>query len=153
MITGWGQHHFDSAAWGMDTEQTGPVTVEAVAQFPKSGLWDVHGDFMSKAEYKNGITMLTSGGYPNGIRYEGTEGWIFVTRGDYRVSPSDPVPEGSVKALEASDPGILTSVIGPDEIHLYQSSEQHGNWLECIKSRKEPISPVEIGHRACTVCP
>ncbi len=152
MITGWGQHHFDSAAWGMDTEQTGPVTVEAVAQFPKSGLWDVHGDFMSKAEYKNGITMLTSGGYPNGIRYEGTEGWIFVTRGDYRVSPSDPVPEGSVKALEASDPGILTSVIGPDEIHLYQSSEQHGNWLECIKSRKEPISPVEIGHRACTVC-
>lgn len=152
MITGWGQHHFDSAAWGRDTEQTGPVTLEAVAQFPKSGLWDVHGDFMSKAEYKNGITMLTSGGYPNGIRYEGTEGWIFVTRGDYRVSPSDPVPEGSVKALEASDPGILTSVIGPDEIHLYQSSEQHGNWLECIKSRKEPISPVEIGHRACTVC-
>ena len=38
MITGWGQHHFDSAAWGMDTELTGPVSVEAVAQFPKSGL-------------------------------------------------------------------------------------------------------------------
>jgi predicted dehydrogenase len=152
MITGWGQHHFDSAAWGMDTEMTGPVSVEAVAQFPKSGLWDVHGDFMSKAEYKNGITMLTSGGYPNGIRYEGTGGWIFVTRGDYRASPSDPVPEGSVKALEANDPGILMSDIGPDEIHLYESSEQHGNWLECIKSRKEPISPVEIGHRACTVC-
>ncbi len=152
MITGWGQHHFDSAAWGMDTELTGPVSVEAVAQFPKSGLWDVHGDFMSKAEYENGITMLTSGGYPNGIRFEGTEGWIFVTRGDYRASPSDPVPEGAAKALEASDPGILTSVIGPDEIHLYESSEQHGNWLECIKSRKEPVSPVEIGHRACTVC-
>ena len=50
MITGWGQHHFDSAAWGMDTELTGPISVEAVAQFPKSGLWDVHGDFMSKAE-------------------------------------------------------------------------------------------------------
>lgn len=152
MITGWGQHHFDSAAWGMDTELTGPVSVEAVAQFPKSGLWDVHGDFMAKAEYENGITMLTSGGYPNGIRYEGTEGWIFVTRGDYRASPSDPVPEGSAKALEASDPKILTSVIGPDEIHLYESSGQHGNWLECIISRNEPISPVEIGHRACTVC-
>src|SRR5512139_252428 len=91
MITGWGQHHFDSAAWGMDTELTGPISVEAVAQFPKSGLWDVHGDFMSVAEYKNGITMLTSGGYPNGIRYEGTEGWIFVTRGNYTASPSDPV--------------------------------------------------------------
>lgn len=153
MITGWGQHHFDSAAWGMDTELTGPVSVEAVAQFPKSGLWDVHGDFMSKAVYKNGVTMLTSGGYPNGIRYEGTEGWIFVTRGEYRASPSDPIPAGQTTlALDASDPAILTSVIGPNEIHLYESNDQHGNWLECIKSGKEPISPVEIGHRACTVC-
>jgi myo-inositol 2-dehydrogenase/D-chiro-inositol 1-dehydrogenase len=153
MITGWGQHHFDSAAWGMDTELTGPVSVEAVAQFPKSGLWDVHGDFMAKAEYKNGITMLTSGGYPNGIRYEGTQGWIFVTRGSYNASPSDPVAaESSTKALDASDPKILTSVIKENETHLYISDNQHGNWLDCIKSRKEPISPVEIGHRACSVC-
>jgi myo-inositol 2-dehydrogenase / D-chiro-inositol 1-dehydrogenase len=153
MITGWGQHHFDSAAWGMDTELTGPIIVEAVAQFPKSGLWNVHGDFMAKAEYKNGITMLTSGGYPNGVRYEGTEGWIFVTRGAYTALPSDPVAKSnSSKALDASDPKILTSVIKENEIHLYVSDEQHGNWLDCIKSRKEPISPVEIGHRACTVC-
>jgi predicted dehydrogenase len=153
MITGWGQHHFDSAAWGMDTELTGPITIDAVAQFPKSGLWDVHGDFMAKAEYKNGITMFTSRTYPNGIRYEGTEGWIFVTRGNYRATDSDPIPDGpGQKPLEASDPKILTSVIGPNETHLYESSSQQGNWLDCIKSRKEPISPVEIGHRACTVC-
>ena len=153
MITGWGQHHFDSAAWGMDTELTGPVSIEAVAQFPKSGLWNVHGDFMAKAEYKNGITMLTSGGYPNGIRYEGTEGWIFVTRGAYTASPSDPVVAGrNSKSLDASDPKILTSVIKENEIHLYTIDNQHGNWLDCIKSRKEPISPVEKGHRACSVC-
>jgi predicted dehydrogenase len=153
MITGWGQHHFDSAAWGMDTELTGPVSVEAVAQFPKSGMWDVHGDFMSKAEYKNGITMLTSGGYPNGVRYEGSEGWIFVTRGAYTASPSDPVSaDRSTKALDASDPRILKSEIKGNEIHLYVSKEQHGNWLDCIVSREEPVSPVEIGHRACTVC-
>jgi len=153
MITGWGQHHFDSAAWGMDTELTGPISIAAVAQFPKSGLWNVHGDFMSVAEYKNGITMLTSGGYPNGVRYEGTEGWIFVTRGNYTATASDPVAaDKNTKALDASDPKLLTSVIGPNEIHLYESSSQQGNWLDCIKSRKEPISPVEIGHRACTVC-
>ncbi len=153
MITGWGQHHFDSAAWGMDTEYTGPVSVEAIAQFPKSGLWDVHGDFMVKAEYENGITMYTSGGYPNGIRYEGTDGWVFVSRGNYVASSSDPVTQGNnAKALDASDPKILTSEIGENEIHLYKSDNQHGNWLDCIKSRKEPISPVEIGHRACTVC-
>lgn len=153
MITGWGQHHFESAAWGMDTEYTGPVSVEAVAQFPKSGLWDVHGDFMVKAEYENGITMYTSGGYPNGIRYEGTEGWIFVSRGNYVASSSDPVTQAnSAKALDASDPKILTSEIREGEIHLYKSDNQHGDWLDCIKSRKEPISPVEIGHRACTIC-
>lgn len=153
MITGWGQHHFDSAAWGMNTEYTGPIAVEAVADFPKSGSWDVHGDFMAKATYKNGITMLTSGGFPNGIRYEGEDGWIFVTRGAYRATPSDPIPEkNGTKSLDASDPKLLKSVIQPNEIHLYESKEQHGNWLECIQSGKEPISPVEIGHRACSVC-
>lgn len=153
MITGWGQHHFDSAAWGMDTELTGPISMQAVAEFPKAGLWDVHGDFFARAEYKNGVTMYTSGGYPNGIRYEGSEGWIFVTRGSYTASPSDPVQaERSQKSLDASDPKILKSIIGQNEIHLYNIDDQHGNWLDCIKSRKAPISPVEIGHRACSVC-
>jgi predicted dehydrogenase len=139
MITGWGAHLFDYSSWGMDTELTGPVSVEAVAQFPKSGLWNVHGDYMVKAEYENGISMYTSSGNPAGIRYEGDEGWIFVTHvGD--------------NTLDASDRKILDSEIKENEIHLYQSSEQHGNWLDCIKSRKQPISPVELGHRACTVC-
>lgn len=153
MITGWGQHHVDSAAWGMNTEYTGPVSVEAIAQFPRSGLWDVHMDFMVKAEYANGIQMFISQGYPNGIRYEGTDGWIFVSRGNYSATASDPVSlKKNQKALNASDPKILTSVIGPDEIHLYKSDDHHGNWLDCIKNRKKTISPIEIGHRACTVC-
>ena len=153
MITGWGQHHYDSASWGMDTEYTGPISVEAVAEFPKSGFWNVHGDFMVKHEYANGISVYTSGGYTNGIRYEGMEGWIFVSRGNYVASASDPVSKASSsKALDASDPKILESKIGENEIHLYQSNEQHGNWLDCIQSGKQPISPVEIGHRACSVC-
>lgn len=153
MITGWGQHHFDSAAWGMDTDLTGPRYIEAVAEFPRSGLWNVHGDFMVKAEYDNGIVMLTSGGYPNGIRYEGTDGWIWVSRGSYVASASDPVSQGNnAKALDASDPKILQSKIEENEIHLYKSEEHHGNWLECIQSGKEPISPIEIGHRNCSVC-
>lgn len=153
MITGWGQHHFDSAAWGMDTEYTGPVSVEAVAEFPRSGLWNVHGDFMVKAEYENGIHMYTSGGFPNGIRYEGTDGWIFVSRGAYRATASDPVEaDASRRALDASDPEILKSKIGPGEINLYRSDDHYGNWLDCIVSRRQPICPVEIGHRGCTVC-
>ncbi|MGB5437713.1 MAG: Gfo/Idh/MocA family oxidoreductase [Maribacter sp.] len=153
MITGWGQHHYDSAAWGMNTELTGPSSVEALAEFPKSGLWNVHGDFFVKHEYDNGITVYTSGGYTNGIRYEGTEGWIFVSRGAYTASASDPVDqEKSAKALNASDPSILASVIGENEIHLEKIDDQHGNWLDCIKTRKQPISPIEKGHKACTIC-
>ena len=108
---------------------------------------------MVKHEYENGITVYTSGGYENGIRYEGENGWIFVSRGSYVASASDPVAaEKSKKALDASNPEILKSKIGENEIHLYKSDEQHGNWLDCIQTRKQPISPVEIGHRACTVC-
>ena len=76
-----------------------------------------------------------------------------MTRGNYSVTASDPVEkQASSKALTASDPKILTSQIGPDEIHLYESNDQHGNWLECIKTRKQPISPIETGHRVCTTC-
>jgi len=153
MITGWGQHHIDSANWGMDTEYTNPVEVEAMAQFPRSGMWDVHGDFMVRAMYENGIEMLISGGYTNGIRYEGTDGWIFVSRGNYQVTASDPVAQkDNSKALDASDPGMLTAGLAENELHLYKSDDQHGNWLDCIQSRQEPVSPVEPGHRACATC-
>lgn len=153
MITGWGQHHYDSAAWGMDTELTGPIAVEALAEFPKSGLWNVHGDFFVKHEYENGMTVYTSGGYDNGVKYIGEDGWIFVSRGDYQASATDPVDkEKSSKALNASDPKILESKIGENETHLYKIDDQHGNWLECIKTRKAPISPIEKGHKACVTC-
>ena len=139
MITGWGAHLFDYSSWGMDTEYTGPISVEGVAQFPKSGLWDVHGDFMVKAEYENGITMYTNSAFPAGIRYEGDEGWVFVSH------------VGS-NTFDASDPKMLTSEIRENEIRLYHTEEHHGNWLECIQNRKQPISPIEMGHRACSIC-
>lgn len=152
-ITGTGQHYLDLAAWGMDTEHTGPISIEAVAEFPKSGLWDAHGDFMVKAEYANGVTCYTNSNYPVVVRFEGTEGWVAAGPGSYQVTPSDPVPiDKNAKLIDASDPKILTSVIKDNETHLYKAEDQHGNWLECIKSRKLPISPAEVGHRSCSVC-
>jgi hypothetical protein len=153
MITGWGAHHVDSAHWGMNTEYTGPVEIWGSAEFPKDGLWDVHGPFKTEALYANGVHMTISGDFPNGIKFYGTKGWIFVSRGNEQVTKSDPVAKlNDATALAASDPAIIKSMIGPNEIHLYESKEQHGNWLECIISRKEPISPVELGHRACSTC-
>ncbi len=153
MITGWGAHHLDSAHWGMDTEHTGPVEIWGSAEFPTSGLWDVHGPFRTEALYANGVKMIVSGEFPNGIKFEGTEGWVFVSRGNEAVTASDPISRlKDSKALSSSDPKIITSVIGPDEIHLYDSKDHHGNWLECVRSRKQPIAPVEVAHRACSAC-
>jgi predicted dehydrogenase len=159
MITGWGAHHIDSAHWGMNTEYTGPLEIWGHADFPDHGLWDVHGPFKTEAIYapndvsSSGIHMSVSGDYANGIKFYGSKGWIFVSRGNEQVTKSDPVAKlNDVTALASSDPAIIKSVIGADEIHLHESKEQHGNWLECIISRKEPISPVEMGHRACSTC-
>jgi len=153
MITGWGAHHVDSAHWGMDTEHTGPVEIWGDAEFPKSGLWNVHGKFLTHAIYANGVTMDISGDFPNGVRFIGDKGWIFVSRGDAAVTPSDPSwGTKSPGALVASDQKILDSVIGPNEIHLYQSTEQHGNWLRSVRTRELNSTPIELGHRACTTC-
>jgi Oxidoreductase family, C-terminal alpha/beta domain/Oxidoreductase family, NAD-binding Rossmann fold len=153
MITGWGAHHVDSAHWGMNTELTGPVEIGGKADFPTKGLWNVHGIFTTEAMYANGVKMIVSNELPNGIKFEGTDGWIFVTRGAYRATPTDPIPDtNGVKSLEASDPKIITSIIGANEIHLTESSDHHGNWLESVKSRKQPIAPVEVAHRACSAC-
>ena len=152
MITGWGAHHVDTAHWGMNTELTGPVEIWGTAEFPTSGLWDVHGKFLTQAIYANGITMDISGDFPNGIKWYGTKGWIFVTRDEMTTPTATAGQTTKIEPLMASDPKILDSVIGPNEIHLYQSDDQHGNWLECIKTRKAPTAPAEIGHRACSTC-
>jgi predicted dehydrogenase len=152
MITGWGAHHVDTAHWGMNTELTGPVEIWGTAEFPTSGLWDVHGKFLTHARYANGVTMDISGDFPNGIKWYGTKGWIFVTRDEMTTPTATAGQTAKIEPLMASDPKILDSVIGPNEVHLYQSDDQHGNWLDCIKSRKAPTAPAEIGHRACSTC-
>lgn len=152
MITGWGAHHIDIAHWAMDLEESGPVEVVADARFPKKGLWDVHGPYHVKARYPNGAVMYISEKYPNGVRFIGEDGWIWVTRGLYRAG--DP-PEGQrSRALDAHDPRILREGIKPNEIHLHASpqNDHHLDWLESIKSRKPPVAGVEAGHRSCTAC-
>ena len=153
MITGWGSHHIDSAHWGMGMERSGPIEVWGHAEFPKSGLWDVHGIFKTEALYDNGVKMVVSNELPNGIKYEGSEGWIFVTRGNYQATSSDPVTnKDGTKPLDASDPKIIKSVIGPDEFHFTVSKDHHGNWLEAIRDNKPTIAPVEEAHRSCSAC-
>jgi predicted dehydrogenase len=158
MITGWGAHHIDTAHWAMGMEYSGPTEIWGRAAFPTddptySGLWDVHGIFRTEAMYANGVHMIVSNELPNGVKFIGTEGWIWATRGNYKVTDTDPVADkDGVKPIDASNPKVLQSVIGPNEIHLYESPEQHENWLDSVKSRKDVIAPIEIGHRSCSTC-
>jgi predicted dehydrogenase len=158
MITGWGAHHIDTAHWGMGTELTGPIEIWGHANFPTddpgyNGLWDVHGIFRTEALYANGVHMIVSNELPNGVKFIGSDGWLWATRGNYRVTDTDPVADTTgVKPIDSSNPKLLQSVIGPNEIHLYESSEQHANWLDCVRTRKAPSAPVEVGHRSCSAC-
>lgn len=154
MITGWGAHHFDIVNWAMGTENTGPIEISGTAEFPPpEALWDVHGSFKTESIFENGVKVLASDSYTNGVKFEGSDGWIFVARGNYAATASDPVAQGNnAKALEASDPRILSSAIGANEIHLYDRTDHHANWIECILSRQPTIAPIEAGHRACTIC-
>lgn len=153
MITGWGVHHFDIVNWGMGTEFTGPVEISGTGAFPGTDvLWNVHGPYKTECLFENGVNVIASNEFPNGVKFVGSDGWIFVTRGNYSATASDPVASGSkTKALDASDPKILSSVITKDETELYESSDHHGNWLDSVMTRKTPITPIEVGHRACSI--
>lgn len=158
MITGWGAHHIDIGHWAMGMEYSGPIEVWGKASYPTddpnyAGLWDVHGIFRSEALYANGVHMIVTNELPTGVKFIGSEGWIWVTRGNYRVTDTDPVADSSgVKPIDASNPKILNSVIGANEIHLKDAPEQHTDWLNSIKTRQEPSTPIEVGHRSCSAC-
>ena len=136
MITGWGSHMDDIAQWGNGSDDTGPVEIEATAEFPDRGLFNVHTTFHSDALYANGVRLVMKTGEPAGVRFEGERGWIFVERG----------------RIESSDPAILSQKAGDNETKLYVSNNHMKNFLECMRSRKEPAAPVEVGHRSNSIC-
>jgi predicted dehydrogenase len=138
MITGWGSHHNDIVQWGMGTEHTGPVEIEGRAEFPKDGLWDVHGRFHIEYTYANGVKVICADNEENkqGVVFEGSDGWVYVRRG----------------FIDANPKSLLEETIGPDETKLYVSNNHKGNFYECVKSRAETIAPAEVAHRSCSVC-
>jgi predicted dehydrogenase len=152
MITGWGAHHLDTAHVAMGVETSGPVEIEADAEFPKKGLWDVHGTYHVRMRYPNGATMYVSDKYPNGLRFIGDDGWIWVTRGRY--TPGDPAEGQRSRTIDAHDPRILRAGIKDGELRLHASprNDHHLDWLEALRNRTQPVAPAEDGHRSCTAC-
>jgi predicted dehydrogenase len=150
-MTDWGAHHNDIALWGIGLERSGPVEIDG-----KALVEMIPGGFSATSEYEvnytyaNGVThsckstnadtwsggVADKSGQRNGVKFEGADGWIWVTRGK----------------IEASKPELLTEPLPSNAQRLYVSDDHMGNFFECLRSRKQPICDVEIGHRSASVC-
>ena len=139
-LTDWTGHHIDIAQWGIGMERSGPVEIVGEGVYPREGIYNAPVEYDFNCKYANGIEMRVANAsrlrMGMGATWYGEKGWIHVHRGN---------------VLLASDPKILAEVIGENEIHLYKSDNHIGNFLECVKSRKETVAPVEIAHRSITV--
>lgn len=134
-ITNWGAHDLDIAQWGNGTDRTGPVEIAGHGEFLRDGLYNTATQVDITYSYANGVKLRCITG-SNNVRFEGTDGWVFVTRGKIDTHPES----------------LLESKIGPEEIHLYKNHDHHQNFLDCVRSRHEPIASVEVGHRSATLC-
>ncbi len=138
-LTDWAGHHVDIAHWGLGLDRTGPVEIEGKGDYPKEGLYDAPTQYKFTCKYATGLTMIVANDrqQPKGMgaMWYGEKGWIHVNRGGLNAEPKS----------------VLDEVIGPDEIKLYESRDHQGNFLDCVKSRKETITPVEIAHRSISV--
>ena len=137
-ISDWGAHYIDVAQWGMGTDHTGPVEIQATASFPTEGLYDAPTDFHMVYTYANGVKLICSNRETLGIKFEGDEGWIHL--------------EKPGAAIVAEPAAVLKSEIGPNEIRLGHSRCQHRDFIDCVRSRCHPAAHAEIGHRSATVC-
>ena len=150
-MTDWGAHHNDIALWGIGLERSGPVSIEArprVQMIP--GGFSAHSEYDVHYTYANGVThscestpanawngaVVDPAGQQHGVKFEGSDGWIFVTRGK----------------IEASNPEFLTTPLSADAGRLYVSNDHMGNFFDCVRSRKATICEPEIGHRSASVC-
>jgi predicted dehydrogenase len=138
-VTNFGAHSLDMAQWAMGTDNTGPVEVELLeAKFlPEGSLFNAATETKFRCRYANGVELVCEMDKSSvGARFEGTEGMIQTGYGGFFATPE------SLKKVE----------LGPTDQPLYRSDDHVGNFLECVKSRREPVAPVEVGHRSASVC-
>jgi predicted dehydrogenase len=139
-LTDWAGHHIDIANWGAGLEHTGPVEISGSGIYPPEGIYDVPVEYDFLCKYANGIQMRVANSsrleHGMGTTWKGDKGWIHTNRGN---------------VLTASDPAILQEVIGDNEIRLYNSANHWQNFVDCVKSGKQTIAPVDVAYRAISV--
>jgi predicted dehydrogenase len=149
-IAGWGAHPLDIAQWGLDMDQSGPVRYQGSGKIPPQGsLWDSIESWDVQCEYASGVKMhfmghrvaepIVKGYHPawcdHGTTFFGSEGWINVNR----------------QALYASSKPLQSAAIKPGEVHLIEAQSHARNFVDCIKSRKPTLAPLEAAIRSDTI--
>jgi hypothetical protein len=123
----WGQHHYDLVQWAADADHTGPVEIF------------LEGD-RSSYRYANGVVVYGRP-YP-GEKIGGEGGACFVgTKGRIAVDRN---------ALVSDPPAIVQEPLRPGEVHLYRNTGHSNNFLDCVRTRKQPICDADIAHRAAS---
>lgn len=154
MITNWGAHHIDIAQWAMAQELGGPSLITAKTTFMKDDLWTVHEKYRIEMSYPDDVTVILDDTFENGLRFEGSEGWVFCQRGAERVTASDPnladTPPGK-GPLRSSSAKIL-SPLGPDAVVWRKSSDHYRDWIDSILAGTEPIAPITQSSRTQEAC-
>ncbi|MDP6424098.1 MAG: Gfo/Idh/MocA family oxidoreductase [Planctomycetota bacterium] len=135
-MTDWGAHHHDIAQWALDMEGSGPREVEAEGVWPQGNAYETPVDFKVRYVYDNGVVMNTVSKGENGITFVGERGELFVSRGK----------------ISATAKELLDKKVGTMPIQLYESTNHHANFVQCIKERRDPASNVDAAHRTATVC-
>jgi predicted dehydrogenase len=139
MMTDWGAHHNDIAQWGNGTERSGPVEIDGKSLIDMiPGGYTTAAQFRIEYTYANGVKLScqSSSQDKNGVTFEGSDGWIFVSR----------------REIKASNPDFLTQPLPESAQRLYHSENHMQNFFDCVRSRKQPVCEPEIGHRSVTVC-
>ncbi len=161
-MTDWGAHHNDVAQWALGMDNSGPISVTAVADPPTSAAphsYNCHHNFAITYRYGNGpggqagTTLVCRAGPPagwnirnpagqvqtNGVLFEGEAGkWIFVNRG----------------FLFASDPRLIDEALPANAVRMWPTplTNHMANFLEGFRNRTQPICNPTVGHRSCSVC-
>jgi predicted dehydrogenase len=148
-MTDWGAHHNDIAYWAIGQIAPTQVASRRLAE-PIPGGYNAYPEYEVDYTYADGTGLhiattrddsiygehLNKAGQPNGIRFEGTDGWIWVNRDD----------------IKASDPELLRKPLPENAQRLYVSKDHMLNFMDCVRSRQLPICDVETGHRSATMC-
>jgi len=136
-IQSWGIHHIDIALWGAPNFATGRVKVKGTAVFPEDGLANTPIAWRVDLTDARGLVLsfTDNGQNAQGCRFEGDAGWVHVDRGGISAQPVS----------------LLAARIRTDEVLLYRSDDHHRNFLDSVRSRRDPVSPVETGHLGTTV--